>query len=336
MGLNIIEKITVPAKEMSLSGDIWEIAGDPEKLGTTERYTIFAHEEYQKFLNFDYPYGMIKKQLSARGINMDKAFVLELCSGFGNISIPLLRDYTSCSLLASDLSREMLEILIREARILGLHGRLGALVCDAQRNIWKAEVADLVIGAAALHHMIDPSLMINASLHALKRNGFCILLEPMETGNAILSLLLREIINVPSLNKARYAKAKSFMQNIVNDIQARTHHADDFAGFNFWRDKNKAWKKLDDKWIFSKHYLEVIAKHNNCSVDIEPINSLTNAFSSHIKNIFVSYAGLDIDSDLPYEAVSIMKKYDETFSLDGVYDIPIEACIIFRKNSGSI
>ncbi|MGP4849609.1 class I SAM-dependent methyltransferase, partial [Marinobacter sp. 1Y8] len=166
------------------------------------------------------------KIINERVIPMDGAVVIDVASGFGNTVIPLLRDFKGCRVIASDLSESILRILLREAKKKGLGDRVQAVVCDGQdTTLWSHGTADLVVGGAALHHMIDPSLTISSALSALKPGGTAIFLEPMEVGHAILRLALDEVLRMPMMHEvAEYKPAAEHFRILIRDIDARTHH----------------------------------------------------------------------------------------------------------------
>ena len=47
-------------------------------------------------------------------------------------------------------------------------------------------VADLAVGAAILHHILDPAKVLASCHRALKPGGWAIFFEPFEAGNTIV------------------------------------------------------------------------------------------------------------------------------------------------------
>ena len=293
--------------------------------GITERYLVNSEEDFNQYKNYDYPYIVIKKIIQEEGLNISNANVLDLCSGFGNTVIPLMLDFPKTNVLASDLSEGMLRILIREAIRVDVNHRLEALVCNAQESIWRPSSVDLVIGGAALHHMIDPALTITASISALKKGGRAFFIEPMEAGHCIFSLALLEINGLAEMNDVRYKSAFDFLNGIIKDIDARTHHDTRSVDFH--------WEDLDDKWVFSRKYLDDIAKKNGSTLKIYPLHSGNNPFYSQAAVCLSSYAKLKFPECLPNKALEILNKYDAIFSSGGHSDIQIEAALVFQKSA---
>jgi len=293
--------------------------------GITERYLVNSEDDFKQYVNYEFPYFIIKKIIEEDGLSIDNGLILDLCSGFGNTVIPLMLDFPNAKVVASDLSEGMLRILIREAIKYKVDDRLEALVCNAQDSNWKSQSVDLVVGGAALHHMIDPSLTISAAMTALKSGGRAIFLEPMEAGHCVFALALKEINELSEMMELRYRPAYDFLSGIIKDIDVRTHH--DTYTIDF------PWDELDDKWIFSKKYLEDIAFKNNCTLQVKPLNSAKNPFYMQTATCLNLYAKLNFPECLPEKAIKILEKYDSTFSDSGLYDLPIEAALIFKKLS---
>ncbi|CAO4192095.1 class I SAM-dependent methyltransferase [Methylorubrum extorquens] len=315
--LEIIEDETLPG--------LFHLEDPPPLIGISERYLANAEQDFISYVNYDHPYWAVKKIIKDKSISMDGAIVIDLASGFGNTVIPLLRDFSSCSVVASDLSENILRILLREAKKEGLSDRVEAIVCDAQStNLWMPGAADLVVGGAALHHMINPSLTISAALSALKPGGVAMFMEPMEAGHAILRLAMEEVLRLPIMNDVeQYKPAAAHFEVIIKDIDARTHH--DVRG------NQSPWESLDDKWVFPRSYLEAIADRFECKVSMLPLDAGTTPFTTKALQSLEIYGGLNPLLNLPKEAILILNRYDAAFSAGGRADIPIEAAVTFTR-----
>jgi ubiquinone/menaquinone biosynthesis C-methylase UbiE len=307
------------------SAGLFHLETPPALIGISERYLANAEQDFQSFVNYLHPYWAVKKIIADAQISLENAVVIDLASGFGNTVIPLLRDFPSCRVVASDLSESILRILLREAGKEDLGERVQAVVCDAQdTRLWAPESADLVVGGAALHHMIDPSLTISAALAALKPGGTAMFMEPMEIGHAILRLALEEILLLPAMTETSdYEPAAGHFRVLIKDIDARTHHS--IGG------DHGPWRTLDDKWVFPRSYLEEIANRFGCKVAVLPLDPGTTPFTTKAVQSLELYGGLKAGENLPREAIDVLNRYDAAFSPSGRADIPIEAAITFTK-----
>lgn len=313
--------------EDSTQPGLFHLEVPPALIGITDRYLEHAEADFQKYVSYTHPYWAVKKTILSRGLSMDNATVIDLASGFGNTVIPLLRDYPSCRVVASDLSESILRILLREAGKEGLGDRVQAVVCDAQdTTLWTPEAADLVIGGAALHHMIDPSRTISAALTALKPGGIAMFIEPMEIGHALLRLAMEEVMKLPIMQEnEKYQKTVQHFGIITRDVDARTHHC---KTGNY-----SPWETLDDKWVFPRSYLEAIADRHACKVSVMPLESGDTPITKKALQSLEIYGGLDIAECLPQAALDTLLRYDAVFSTGGRADTPIEAVVTFTRTA---
>jgi len=179
-----------------------------------------------------------------------------------------------------------------------------------------------VLGGAILHHLIDPSMAILAALRALKPGGFAIFFEPFENGASVLRLAIQEILQANENQAQRLEPAvKNFLKAVDYDYEVRTG-----------TDKSAPiYKKIDDKWLFTRRYFENCAAAAGASdLKIHTINELENQFSCMIKTLL--RVGLEREDDaLPKWAWNVLSRYDCAFSRNLREDLFLEACIHIRK-----
>jgi ubiquinone/menaquinone biosynthesis C-methylase UbiE len=290
-----------------------------EKIGVTETYLSGAEEYFRNYQNFNYLSQLISQTFTRLNIE-PRGIVIDLGSGFGNTVIPLLERYADINVIATDISPQLLGILMREASLRGLENRCIAVAQDAQVCYFKPQIADLVLGCAVLHHMIDPQAALASCLFALKPGGKAIFFEPFEMGSQVLHIAYKQIFSQASSREKRMP-AFVFLQGISNDINARTKR----ESAPEYRD---IWRKLDDKWMFTYEHFQSIAKSLNCKVEIFPLHDQVDQFTRHTRQILVDYAGLKAD-DLPSWAYEIIQSFDrDYFSSEGLKSLPIEACVV--------
>ena len=294
-----------------------------KKIGVTETFLSGAEDYFNKFQNFDYLSKLMLETFTRLNF-VPSGTIIDLGSGFGNTVIPLLEKYADINVIATDISPQLLEILMREASFRGLEDRCIAVAQDAQVCYFNPQIADLVLGCAVLHHMIDPQAALESCLFALKSGGKAIFFEPFEMGSQVLRIAYNQILSQAS-NREKRMPAFVFLQGISNDINARTKR----DSTPEYRD---IWKNLDDKWMFTYEHFHSIAKNLNCKVEIFPLHDQVDQFTRHTRQILVNYAGLKAD-DLPSWAYEIIQSFDrEYFSTEGLKSLPIEACVVVTAN----
>ena len=76
----------------------------------------------------------------------------------------------------------------------GLTDRCVAVAMDAQKDYVRPASADLVVGSAILHHLVEPAPFVEQAMRILRPGGAAIFFEPFEGGYAILRLICQEIV----------------------------------------------------------------------------------------------------------------------------------------------
>ena len=103
--------------------------------------------------------------------------VLDIGCGSGNTTFALLEITPNAQILASDISLEMLNLLIKRAAENGQTNRIVPFVSDAQRVTLAPDTFDLIVGSSMIHHLLEPDLFVDKVLRALKPGGIAIFLS---------------------------------------------------------------------------------------------------------------------------------------------------------------
>jgi SAM-dependent methyltransferase len=293
-----------------------------EKSGLTEQFTDKAADYHRKYSGV--PYFKELLTCATNGLLIpEKPVILDLGSGSGNTVIAALDLFPSCSVVAIDLSEELLAILRDYTRSKAEYDNRLFLMCqDACTDTFRHGSIDLVLGGAILHHLIDPSQAIIAALRALKPRGYAIFFEPFENGASILRLAIQEILKVNDGHTQELEPAvKQFLKAIDYDYEVRTG-----------TDKSAPiYRKIDDKWLFTRSYFERCAAVAGATdMKIHSIDEPENQYSVHIKMLLK--VGIERDTDaLPEWAWNIVARYDSAFSGDLRKDLFLQACVLIRK-----
>jgi SAM-dependent methyltransferase len=245
--------------------------------------------------------------------------VLDVGSGSGNTVIPLLDLLPGSSIVATDISPQLLTILRDQTRQEDQH-RLLLVAMDVGHGPFAPDTFDLAVGAAILHHIIDPSETIGACFKALRGQGHAIFFEPFEAGYVVLRILYEQMIaNRRSLRLPD--DVVDVLQRIIRDVEVRT--GSDKSGSIF--------QSIDDKWLFTRAYFEQQRLRFGFSqVEVYPLDPGTTQFSSQIK----THLRLCLDAGeekLTQEARDFISSFEQKFSCELGSELLLEACVIFTK-----
>lgn len=335
------EVFSVPL--MPIEGEVY--MPQPEaslpKHGVSAAFLADAEEYFTRFKNYGYLYTLMSETFKRLDYTPE-GLVVDFGSGFGNSVIPLLENY-DIQVIATDISPNLLQILKREARLRGFQDRCSAVAQDAQNCYFLPKRADLVVGCAVLHHMVEPLAVVRAATTVLKSGGKAVFFEPFELGHQILQIAYRQILAEAKQRKENGA-GFDYLAALNQDIHARTHRGNFAQAKNIWKNPlsktnweallfkdrcNNRWKELDDKWLFCASHFKKISDELGCKIEILPLHDNQHQFTRQTKVALESYGGLKCPDALPDWAWSILNDFDENyFSPEGLLDLPIEACVV--------
>jgi SAM-dependent methyltransferase len=249
--------------------------------------------------------------------------VLDLGSGSGNTVIAALDLFSGSRVIATDLSEHLLRILRDHAEQRVEYRDRILLVCqDASINSLRSQSVDLVLGGAILHHLLEPKHAILAALNALKPGGSAVFFEPFELGYGIIRLLIKDILaSAQGKTEPLDRDVEKFLNGIDRDCMVRS----------LVPKTDPIFLSIDDKWMFTKSYFEKLAELAGArSVKVVSVDDLPKPFSSKMASLL--RVGICRERDaLPNWAWQIIDTYEESFSKDGLEELPIEACVIITK-----
>jgi SAM-dependent methyltransferase len=280
-----------------------------------------AEAYYKKYQGFAYWRMLLVQALSRIKVD-DAKVIVEYGCGFGNATLPMLDVLPNSKIIASDISPNLLAILEGLLVSRGLKQRCVAVAMDAHRPYIKEGSADLIFGAAILHHLIEPGEFIGSALRVLKPGGWAFFFEPLEGGLAILRLICEEIVRESKRGAAwrRWSQAMRLTENFANDLRPQ-----------IFREATPGWRDRDDKWAFPRSVLDRIARENRAEVLTYGLHDNVGQFRRHFSYILETYGGMKA-TDYPGWAWDIFDRYDKvTFSPEMLLDLALEGCIMFRK-----
>jgi len=296
------------------------------KVGVTAQFLEHADEYHRSYLNVDYWRFLLDSAFQTIGEMPEPSLIIDIGSGSGNSVIPLADRFPRANIVATDISPQLLAILrnFLDQRGDTKHSERGegrfALVCvDAASATYHPGIADLAVGAAILHHILDPAKVLASCHRALKPGGWAIFFEPFEAGNTIVRMTYERVLARASAVEAQTG-ALRLLQRMVADYTVRQRAKTDpvFLG-------------LDDKWMFTRTYFERIRDEQGWGeLVIYALNvcptMLRNQAEVHLK------LGAQLPpSALPDWAWSIIDQTDAAISDDLRQEWAQEAAVMFRK-----
>lgn len=291
------------------------------RVGVTRQFLEEAGEYHEKYTATEYFKALLTVAFDRCGLSMESPTILDIGSGSGNSVFPCLDLFDAPQIIATDISPDLLELLDHHVTQLGKQASVVPVCMDATRDLYAKESIDLVIGAAILHHLIEPEAAIVAALSALKPGGRAIFFEPFELGHGILRLAYKEILRRDAELEPDAQFALRLLEAQVNDIELRTGE-----------DKSdEVFTRIDDKWLFTRRFFERIAeRHGISELDTYPIDNVDRPYSDQTETNLRLAGGLAPDA-LPDWAWDILREYDASFSDDQKRDNILAGGVIFRK-----
>src|SRR5439155_9341349 len=93
------------------------------------------------------------------------------------------------------------------------------LVCaDATQANYRPEAADLAVGAAILHHILEPERVLASCFRALAPGAWAMFFEPFEAGNAFLKFIYLRILAQAS-SAEKETPGFRFIERMVEDYK---------------------------------------------------------------------------------------------------------------------
>ncbi len=153
-----------------------------ERVGITDQFLANAEkydETYSNTAHFNHLFEEAFR--SVRYSPGSAATILDIGCGSGaNSVVPCLQLFPGCRVVASDLSPDLLRLLRAYLRNENLEDRVACFCADAMNDYFQAERFDVVVGAAILHHVLDPIRTLATASRALRPGGIAIFFDPLK------------------------------------------------------------------------------------------------------------------------------------------------------------
>ena len=234
------------------SATVWGIEDDRIAGRISEQFTANAGEYHARYAASPHFEALFRLTLTRLQLTVPHApLIFDMGSGSGvNSIVPCFNLFPGARQVASDLSGDLLVMLADHAAASGLSDRVICVVMDAMSQQVAPETFDLVTGASILHHLTQPVRGLKAAARALKPGGQAIFFEPFD-GYGLIRLAYERILAEAALRGEPLApQVEQVLRGMAEDIAARTEPDPKAPGF----------ADLDDKWLFSREFIEQAAK----------------------------------------------------------------------------
>ena len=227
--------------------------------------------------------------------------ILDIGSGSGNSVIPLLDRFKDAFVVATDISPQLLAILrdYLEARP-EYRGRYALVCMDACNDRYRAGVFDLAVGAAILHHVIEPERVVRACERTLVPGGAAIFFEPFAVGNVLLGLAYHDIAK-EAARRGEDSRGLALLREISSDYAARARDSAD-----------PSFLALDDKWMFTRRFFESFCHRGEwAECHVIPIHGDASPLTDQTRNS-LALAGIEL-AELPPWAWASVARFEAAF-----------------------
>jgi len=298
---------------------IFTPAGEVGKVppGVTEQFFGDADRYYQRsdINHAEWLFRNTLKNIEAPPLD---PVVLDVGSGPGASVIASLNVLDRPSIIATDISPILLRILKSNLANHPKGESVLSAVLDLNRPWFKKEKFDLVIGAAILHHLFEPQILVSNLFQSVKPGGSLIFYEPFENGYALLSALIELIIEtsnrLPGLDK----DARKYLEGVNMSYQTcGPKPVEKFA-------------HIDDKWTFTQDYFQKMADELGALLKIYPLYESSSPFTGLLTQLVRDGFGRD-KTALPGWAWELVARWEKRVSLGVLNDMLFAGGVIFTK-----
>jgi SAM-dependent methyltransferase len=293
------------------------------KAGVTAQFLEHAADYHAAYANVEYFRLLIDVSLARLAAPLAPGAILDIGSGSGNSVIPLLDRFPDAFVVAVDISPWLLAILRDHLEREGTHRGRYALVCmDASRDCYRPGAFDLAVGAAILHHIIEPRRVLQACASALAPGGAAIFFEPFEAGHDLLLLAYRAIL-AEAQRREETGAGMDMLRRLVTDYEVRKSNVDDAV-----------LRGLDDKWLFTRSFFRDAGRGEWAQCDIHPINGEVSPLTEQTRVNLQLGLGREKNA-LPGWVWQRLAEFETTFSAGAREDLLFEGAVVMRKRGSS-
>ena len=249
----------------------------------------------------------------------DAIVALDIGCGPGDVTITLLEMFKNAHVYSTDLSPEMLMLLVAKINRLGLTGKVTPFVSNASSVNLRHQAFDLIVGSSMIHHLMEPDVFLDRTLQSLKPNGIALFYEPFQAGHVVLRTILSSIVEIAPYRSGLSAKRTKFFRDYIYTIYVMCSEDRDPSSY----------ASLDDKFMFATATFRKAAERNSCLIAITPTNPPENTFALKLQDLLRQ--GLGDTDPLPDWCNELVSQTDLAVSKSARSELLLEACITFTR-----
>ena len=295
---------------------------DQGVVGIGSAFRDQAAEYDERYYNDEAQRAVFRKALAFTGRRAETIVgpVLDLGCGSGNSTFAILEEVKGAVVLASDLSPEMLEILLKRADERGVTDRITAFVANAENLRVSRGSCDVIVGSSMIHHMMAPGAFLAKVLQALKSGGFAYFIEPFQAGHFALRQSIAALVEIAGVKNDLDPKYVGFLRQYV------------FAIDTIMKEQSRdpdIYAQLEDKWLFPRSFFETAGQAENCDLTIFSVSPSNQGTYHAIVDLI--YAGTGDRIELPPWAFEMLSSNDALLTPDLREELLHVGCIVFHK-----
>ncbi|MFY2599302.1 class I SAM-dependent methyltransferase [Achromobacter xylosoxidans] len=296
---------------------------DAPKIGISEQFLSHAAVYDQKYEHADPVSVLLKRAFELTNFQKSgRLEVLDIGTGSGkNSIIPLRTIFPNARFIATDLSPDLLAILLAHADKSGFRSSIACVCTDAMESHFVPGRFDVVTGIAILHHLIDPTRALRAAYTALRKDGVAVFFDPFE-GFALIRIIFSLILEkAPTCPGEIEDDVLRFLRAMITDIEARTGS-----------DKSaERFRHMDDKWLFTRTFVEREAKNAGFrEVQILAKDTTETAIRDYVSDLLRLGLGKPQEA-LPSWAWAYVDLVESSLSTEMKNDLVFEGAIVLVK-----
>lgn len=296
---------------------------DAPKIGISEQFLSQAAVYDQKYEHADPVSVLLKRAFELTNFQKTgRLEILDIGTGSGkNSIIPLRGIFPNARFIATDLSPDLLAILLSHADQSGFRDQITCVCTDAMESHFLPGRFDVVTGIAILHHLIDPTRALRAAYKALRKDGVAVFFDPFE-GFSLIRIIFSLILDRATSSPGEIdSEVLEFLKRMNTDIEART--GSDKSADRF--------RHMDDKWLFTRTFVEREAKNAGFRhVRILAKDTTDTAVRNYISDLLRLGLGKPQEA-LPTWAWSYVDLVESSLSAEMKNDLVFEGAIVLVK-----
>jgi ubiquinone/menaquinone biosynthesis C-methylase UbiE len=290
--------------------------------GVTRQFLEDAETYHEKYFDISYSKYQLSVALEAIGSARKVDTVLDIGSGSGPSVLALLDHFPDAEIIATDISPNLLAILRLALKQVNATNRCSTLCLDLNKPWFLGQPFDLAVGAAILHHLMDPSRLIEEVFKAVRPGGALAFFEPFEPGHLIMTTLYRLILARDRSEDVRLSeRVASFLRGKLAEAERMKCEPKEPA----------AYADVDDKWYFTRDYFAEIGERIGAGrTVVAPLNFSSNPFTRYLE-VHLRLGLSETPNALPGWAWNAIAEVESATSEACKRDMLLEGCVAFVR-----